>query len=238
MAESCLNCGKAVKENYCANCGQAVQLKRIDANYVAHEIGQVLNFERGILFTVWELLIRPGENIRDFLSENRRRLVKPIIFIIATSLIFSFINQYFNIEEGYVNYDETKQSTIGIIFKWVENNYGYANIIMGIFIALWTKLFFRKYGYNFFEILILLCFVMGIGMLIYSVFALFQGLTHINIMQIGGVIGFIYSAWAIGQFFDKTKFSNFVKAFLSYLLGFFTFSLIAIFIGVLTDLVA
>ena len=202
MAESCLNCGKAVKENYCPNCGQAAQIKRIDANYVAHEIGQVLNFERGILFTVWELLIRPGENIRDFLSENRRRLVKPIIFIIATSLIFSFINQYFNIEEGYVNYDETKQSTIGIIFKWVENNYGYANIIMGIFIALWTKLFFRKYAYNFFECLILLCFVMGIGMLIYSVFALFQGLTHINIMQIGGLIGFIYSAWAIGQFFE------------------------------------
>ena len=119
MAEPCLNCGKAVKENYCPNCGQAAQIKRIDANYVAHAIGQVLNFERGILFTVWELLIRPGENIRDFLSENRRRLVKPIIFIIATSLIFSFINQYFNIEEGYVNYDETKQSTIGIIFKWV-----------------------------------------------------------------------------------------------------------------------
>lgn len=234
----CKNCNYEIELNYCPNCGQEAKIKRIDGSYIAHEIGQVLSFERGILFTIKELLVRPGENIRNFLSENRKRLVKPIIFIIATSLIFSIINQYFNIEKGYVNYDEPKQTTIGIIFKWVENNYGYANILMGIFIALWTKLFFRKYSFNFFEILILLCFVMGIGMLIYSVFALFQGLTHINLMQIGGVIGFIYSSWAIGQFFGKAKFSNYIKAFISYLLGFFTFTLTAIFIGALIDLIA
>jgi len=34
---------------------------------------------------------------------------------------------------------------------------------MGIVIAMWSGLFFRKYGYNFYEILILLCFVMGMG---------------------------------------------------------------------------
>jgi len=233
----CENCKVKIKQNYCPNCGKEAKIKRIDGNYIAQEISQVLNFERGILFTIKELLIRPGENIRYFLSENRRRLVKPIIFIIATSLIYSLINQYFNLEEGYVNYDETKQSTIGIIFKWVESNYGYANFIMGIFIAIWTKLFFRKYSFNFFEILILLCFVMGMGMLIYSIFALFQGLTAINLMQIGGIIGFIYSAWAIGQFFDKNKISNYFKAFLAYFLGFLTFTLTAMFIGTLIDLI-
>jgi hypothetical protein len=136
-----------------------------------------------------------------------------------------------------VKFEETKQSTIGLIFKWVQDHYGYANIIMGIFIALWAKLFFRKYHYNFFEILILLCFVMGIGMLIYSVFAIFQGLTHIDLMQIASAISFIYSAWAMGQFFDKSKFSNYLKAFCSYLLGFLTFALTTILIGTLIDLI-
>ena len=210
---NCKNCNAEIKHNYCPNCGQATKIKRIDGYYIAHEIGQILNFERGILFTVRELLIKPGENIKNFISENRNRLVKPIIFIIITSLIYSLINHLFHIEDGYIKFDETKQSTTGHIFKWVQNNYGYANIIMGIFIAFWTKLFFRKYNYNFFEILILLCFVMGIGMLIYSAFALFKGLTHIDLMQIAGAVGFIYSAWAIGQFFDKSRFSNYVKAF-------------------------
>ena len=189
------------------------------------------------MFTIKELLIRPGENIRNFILENRGRLVKPVIFIIVTSLIYSLINHFFHIEDGYVKFDETKQSATGLIFQWVQDHYGYANIIMGIFIAFWTKLFFRKYNYNFFEILILLCFVMGIGMLIYSVFALFQGLIHIDLMQIASIVGIIYSAWAIGQFFDKSKFSNYVKAFFSYLLGFLTFSLTAILIGTLIDLI-
>jgi len=234
---NCKNCNAEVKQNYCPNCGQATIIKRIDGHYIAHEIGHILNFERGILFTVRELLIRPGENVRNFISENRSRLVKPIIFIIVTSLVYSIINHFFNIDDSYVKYVETEQSTTGYIFQWVQDHYGYANIIMGIFIAFWTKLFFRKYNYNFFEILILLCFVMGIGMLIYSVFALFHGLIHIDLMQIASIVGITYSAWAIGQFFDKSKFSNYVKAFFSYLLGFLTFSLTAILIGTLIDLI-
>ncbi len=234
---NCKNCSAEVSQNYCSNCGQPTILKRIDGNYIIHEIGQILNLERGILFTIKELIIRPGENVRNFISENRGRLVKPIIFIIITSLIYSLINQFFHIEDSYVKFEEAEQSTTGYIFKWVQDHYGYANIIMGIFIAFWAKLFFRKYNYNYFEILILLCFVMGIGMLIYSIFALLQGLIHIDLMQIAGIIGFIYSAWAIGQFFDKSKFLNYVKAFFSYFLGFLTFSLAVILIGTLIEFI-
>jgi len=232
---NCKNCNAEVSQNYCANCGQPAVLKRIDGNYILHEIGQILNFDRGILFTILELLIRPGENIRNFISENRRRLVKPVIFIIVTSLIYSLINQFLHIEDGYVQYEETEQSTTGIIFQWVQDHYGYANIIMGIFIAFWTKLFFRKYNYNFFEVLILLCFVMGVGMLIYSIFALIQSLVDFDLMQIAGIVGFVYAAWAIGQFFDKSKFSNYVKAFSAYFLGFLSFSIIAVLIGTIID---
>jgi hypothetical protein len=56
-------------------------------------------------------------------------------------------------------------------------------------------------------------------------------------MQLAGIVGFIYSTWAIGHFFDKSKFSNYVKAFFSYILGFITFTFIAILIGTLIDLI-
>lgn len=234
---TCKNCQTEVTQNYCPNCGQAAQVRRIDGHYIKHEIAHLLHFERGILFTIRELLVRPGENIQNFLLENRSRLVKPILFLILTSLFYSIVNHYFHIEDSYVQYKDTKKSTTVLIFQWVQEHYGYANIIMGIFIAAWTKLFFRKHPYNFFEILILLCFVMGIGMLIYSVFALIQGLMHIDLMQIAGVAGFIYSAWAIGQFFDKSRFLSYAKGFFAYLLGFLSFSLAAILLGTLIDLV-
>ena len=101
--------------------------------------------------------------------------------------------------------------------EWIQNNYGYANILMGIFIAFWTKLLFKKYKYNFYEILIVLCFVMGIGMLIYTVFGLLEAITQLKLLQIGGIIGFIYTSWAIGSFFDKKKKMNYLKALFAYL---------------------
>jgi len=233
---TCKNCNTEVNLNYCPNCGQAAKLKRIDGHYIQHEIEHVLHFEKGIFYTVKELLIRPGQNVREFIADNRVRLVKPIIFIIISSLIYTIINHYFHLEDGYVSYDEAEKSTTGVIFEWVQNHYGYSNIIMGIFIALWLKLFFKKYDYNFFEILILLCFVMGIGMLIFSVFAIAEGLFHFKLMQISGVVGIAYCSWAVGQFFEKAKITSYLKAFVSYMLGMVTFTFSVMLLGFLVDL--
>ncbi len=234
---NCKNCNNELNSNFCPNCGQPSNLKRIDGHYIIHEIEHVLHFERGILFTIKELVTNPGQNIRNYFSENRSRLVKPIIFIIVTSLIYSLCNQFFHFEDSYINYVDTKKSATTEIFNWVQGHYGYANIIMGIFIALWTKLFFKKYEYNFFEILILLCFVMGMGMLIYSVFGIIQGLTNIKLMQIAGIVGFVYTTWAVGHFFGKDKISNYLKAFFAYLLGMLTFTFAAFLLGALIDII-
>ena len=76
---------------------------------------------------------------------------------------------------------------------------------------------------------------MGIGMLIYSVFGIAQGITQMKLMQFAGLFGFSYSAWAIGQFFEKKKVISYIKAISAYLLGMLTFSLVAILIGTIID---
>jgi hypothetical protein len=78
---------------------------------------------------------------------------------------------------------------------------------------------------------------MGIGMLIYSVFGIIQGLTHLNLIQIAGVVVFVYTTWAVGHFFGKTKINNYVKAFFAYFLGMLTFTLAAIILGILIDFI-
>lgn len=234
---NCKTCNTEVNTKFCPDCGQPTSLKRIDGKYIIHEIGHLLHFERGFLYTVRELITNPGQSIRNFLFENRNRLVKPIIFIIVSSLIYTLCNHLFHFEDGWVmKADEKKSSTLAI-FKWVQGHYGYANLIMGIFIALWTKLFFNKYKYNFFEILILLCFVMGMGMLIYSIFGLIQGLTQFKLMQIAGLVGYIYTTWAVGHFFDKTKLASYLKALIAFLLGMSTFVIAATLLGTLIDLI-
>ena len=182
-----------------------------------------------------ELITKPGQNIRNYLLENRTRLVKPIIFIIVTSLIYTLISHFFHIEEEIVDFKGLENSSIGTILKWIQGNYGYASILTGIFVAIWLKVFFKKYGYNFFELLIMLCFVQGISMLIFAVFALAQGLLHFKLLSFAGFIGLSYMVWAMGNFFESGKIGNYFKALLSLLLGTITFYMIIISTGLIID---
>ncbi len=232
---NCKNCATEVNSSYCPNCGQPVNIKRIDKKYILQEIAHHLNFEKGITFTIKGLITNPGQTVKSYLLENRTKLVKPIFFIIVTSVVYTLCNSFFHFEDSYIRYSNNTKSTVIEISKWVQGNYGYANIIMGMFIALWIKIFFKNHNFNFFEILMLLCFVMGIGMLIYSFFGVLQSLIGINLTQIGSFIAFIYTFWAIGHFFDKTKITSFIKAFFAYILGMLTFSLLVILIGLTID---
>ncbi len=233
----CKNCNSKISGNFCSNCGQPSLLRRIDGRYIRDEIGHILHFDKGIFYTIKELFIRPGKNVREFLTDNRNRLVKPIFFIIVTSLIYTVINHYFGIEEQYIQQSGLENTTIGKIIKWMQEHYGYGNILMGIFIAFFIKLFFRKSKYNFYEILILLCFVMGIAMLIYSFFALLQGVFNISLFQIGGLFAFTYTTFAIADFYDRTKVKNYFKAFAAYMIGMICSFVALIAIGLIIDLI-
>ena len=234
--EKCTNCDADLIGEFCSNCGRPHTVKRINGSYILSEVGSVLNFDKGILFTMRELLLRPGQNVQKFIHSDRSRLVKPVVFLIVCSLFYTISQQLFHFEDGYVNYSFEKESTANLMFQWITTHYGYANILMAVFIAAWIKMFFRKYGYNFFEIIILLCFVMGMGMLIFSIFGFVDSLVNFTIIDKGFLLGVLYMSWAIGQFFDKKKYLNYFKALLAYMLGLMTFTIIALVIGFLIDL--
>lgn len=235
--EHCKKCGADLSDEFCSKCGSPKSLKRIDGSYILEEVVSVFNFDKGIFYTIKELLIRPGENVKKFIHNDRNRLVKPIIFVIVCSLIYTIAQQLLRFEDGYVNAGGFGDSAITEVYGWIQGNYGYANILMAIFISFWLKLFFKKYDYNFFEIIILLCFVMGIGMLIYTLFGIIESITHLRVLQIGGMIGFIYTSWAIGQFFDKAQKVNYLKAIIAYLLGMLSFYFLAVILGLAIDFI-
>ena len=233
---NCKNCNTEVNSKFCPDCGQPTSLKRIDRHYIIHEIEHILHFERGILYTIRELITNPGQNIRTYLSENRSRLVKTVIFIIITSLIYTLTSHFFHIKEEVINFEVSDKSAIGSILKWMQEHYGYTSILTGIFIAIWLKIFFKKYEYNFYELLIMLCFVQGISMLIFAIFAFLQGISHFNLLSFAGILGVIYMTWGIGNFFEERKIGNYAKALVSFFLGTMTFYIIVFAIGISIDM--
>lgn len=234
----CKKCESEFKGNYCSNCGNPHEIERINGPYIISEIASILNFQKGIFCTIKELLIRPGQNIRQFLTEDRNRLVKPIMFILICSLTYTIFQQIFKFEDGYIGLQfDGSDSVISPIFQWIAQNYGYSNILLSLFVAAWIKIFYLKYDYNFYEIIILLLYISGMQMLMFSLLGMLESLIKIPILSFGSYIVLIYAFWAIAQFYDKRKILNYLKAPISYTLGLFTFFFAAIGIGLLIDLI-
>ncbi len=231
----CKNCNSELGGNFCSNCGYPKELKRIDGKYILNEIGSVVNFDKGIFYTIKELLLRPDNAVKEFILEDRKRLVKPILFLIVCSLVYTIAQQLLKFEDGYINMDfeDWNDKPIGKMFNWVTKNYGYANVLMAVFTTMWIKIFFWKYRYNVYEIFILLCFSMGISMLIFTLFGAIETIINYPILQYGANIAIIYSAWAIGQFFNGKKKWNYLKGLLSYFLGMITFAMTLTIIGII-----
>lgn len=212
-------------------------MKRIDRHYIVDEISSILNFDKGIFYTVKELILRPGNTIRGFIHENRKKLVKPIFFIIICSLVYSIAQQYLSFEAGYIQFNfENREAPITLkMYKWFTQNYGYMNILLAIPITLWIKILFKKYGYNYYEIYILLCYTMGISMLFNTFLGIVETIIDIRLLQFGIFIAIIYNAWAIGQFFDRKKKRSYLKGFLSYLFGMLSSLLIFILMAMILE---
>ena len=231
----CKHCGSEVNGDYCSNCGYPKEVKRITSSYLLGEIGSVLNLDKGIFFTIRELLLRPGKSIRKYVEEDRKYLISPIVFIIICSLIYTLLQRWFHFEDGYVNFSFEEEATAAVIFKWVSNNYGYANIIMALLIAPWLRLFFIKSRFNIYEILIALCFAMGVGMLIFGFFGVIQTYVSVQILDKAILLGVLYVVWAIAKFFHSKKHYFFFIALLAYFLGMFSFGLFVSLIGFIVD---
>lgn len=66
-------------------------LKRITFKGLLGFVLSVLNFEKGILFTIRELIIRPKQVIEEYLKRDRKKLVNPVRFLVFSTALATFL---------------------------------------------------------------------------------------------------------------------------------------------------
>jgi Protein of unknown function (DUF3667) len=238
--ENCKSCNQPLTGNFCSNCGRSVNLKRIDKHYVLHEVSHLLHLEKGFFYTVKELFLRPGKSICTFIAEDRNKLMKPIAFLVFASVVFTVFEYAFKADKIYQQRENLQfdKSSITTILNWVKGHWGYTNIMVSIFIGWSLRLFFKKYKYNLFESIVLICFVTGQTMLILTFFT-----PLVSILSVGtfilmtSLISYGYAIWAIAQFYDGRKIVNYIKAIVAYFLGYILFYLLIVPVGLIADLV-
>ena len=236
----CKNCNFKVdsKKTFCGECGTPLVLRKIDKKYVFSEIKQEFLFEKGYLFTAKEIFLYPSKSINNFLSQNRGRITKPIIFFLITSIIFSvFMNSFHYFFPSKFASDESGDIYTDLILmelSWgpnankILNSYlDYVYFIWIIIMALILKLFFLKGRYNFYEIALSLCYIISIQLLIIIPFRLYTLFNlpsiSIGIIRMPALFSSFYSIWAINSLLEGRKVLKLIKVVLAYSISYIAF---------------
>lgn len=246
---TCKNCNKNFDGNFCNNCGQKSNVQKINFTYLVDEISNsVLQVNRGILFTIKELFVRPGNSIREFLEGKRKQHFKPLAFVLLVSTIYVLLT-YFTGTKTFLGNALTgvsdaissrgqELSTSIKILNWLANNYAYSTLLLLPIFSLASYLSFKKVQYNYFEHLILNFYITGQQIVIYIIFTFLYYAFNSDSYFLQGlpfILSILFTFLTFIQFFQSKKIVT--KIFLTLLAYILYFIFIVVFmtlIGYLT----
>jgi len=145
--DKCLNCETPIAGKFCSECGQKADTHRITfKHFIMHDVLHgVWHFEKGMLFTAKEALIRPGKAALDYITGKRIRYYNVFYLILLLIGLNIFINHYYDhFQEVYNGVNEGVKNDNGRKIAAFMNKY--AKIIIFSFVP-----FFACNGYLVFR---------------------------------------------------------------------------------------
>lgn len=222
----CKNCGSGLSGKYCSNCSQKADTHRFTFRHFIHEfVHTFTHVDKGILFLIKEMFLRPGIVTREYLEGKRKKYFNPFQYLVLGIAVSFFLT----VKLGVIGYRSVSPDVLAALshqqlFFLQFNNfiYTYFNIIIfsGIpLMAFFSWIFYRKSGYNFTENLVFQTFIGAQRNLIYILLMPF--LYILKEKWIWGIgtyyfIFIIYYGLAYIQFFPGNKIVNLVKYILSF----------------------
>ncbi len=98
-SKHCLNCNANLtkSENFCSNCGQVTSTHRFTVASFFHEgFHAVTHADKGLLYLLKELTIRPGFVAREFIEGKRKKYFNPFTLFLLLMALFVFVNTFIN----------------------------------------------------------------------------------------------------------------------------------------------
>lgn len=228
VESTCKSCGAEMTGPFCAQCGKPKSWRKMDGGYLMLELAGLFNVEKGLVYTFSSLMTRPGAALREYLTGDRSKFVKPLTFLLATSFFYTVFSKMLKVTPVFDYAKFGENNPFVSIMAWVSSHYGYANVMLGLVMSLWIKLFFRKSPYHYVEILAILCFSLGIEMMLLLGF---EGVLYFLPKipySLGSLLMFGYGIWSLGDFFRPHAWMNYLKTSLVYALSFISFYFIII----------
>ncbi len=139
----CHNCGTQFTGNFCPLCGQRAEIGRVGWNSIKDNIAILWGLDsRSFLYTLVQLIGRPGYLVRDYISGHRQVSFPPIkmlvivcLFVVAFEWVFNLRNDVLGIQFNIPKVDE--------IVEWINSQKSWATLLLQSFYILPTWLVFR-----------------------------------------------------------------------------------------------
>ncbi len=235
--KTCKNCDFTFDGKFCPQCGQKAKTKRITMRQVLKDLQQhFIHVDQGFLYTIRQLLLRPGHSIREYIAGKRVRHVRPLKFVfwsVAISfLVFHYVGLDRDMAEKMVN-QQTGSERARImsekIYQLITDHPTILLFFMIPMIALWSRALFRRKDYNYAEHFVLNAYLMGelslASVLTAPLSKLISNVTTTTwpVTLSSLAIWVLYFGWAYVQFFEPShKIWTGVKGALAIVLGYLT----------------
>jgi len=138
----CQNCGLEFAGNFCPCCGQKATLGKVNWTSVRENVMEIWGIgTRSMSYTLWQLFLRPGYLIRDYIEGKRQVSFPPVKMLLIVAIICTLFS---NLIKPFFPEETVQAEGTGMdFFKWAENNQGWGMLILSSVLILPTWILFR-----------------------------------------------------------------------------------------------
>ena len=143
----CANCGYDFAGKFCPHCSQKAGLKKVSWKNVLQSTAEVWGMgNRSLLYSLWQLIWRPGYFISDYINGKRQVSFPPVKMLVLMGVLSVLIDKLFGSHEvkafqGGTSYGDQ-------FFAWLESSPGWGWLVMTGFFMIPTWCLFRYASRN------------------------------------------------------------------------------------------
>ena len=138
----CVNCDNVFVGNYCPYCSQKAGVKNISWKSVLQSTAEVWGMgNRSMLYSLWQLIWRPGYFISDYINGKRQVSFPPVKMLVVMGVISVLIDHLCGINEFKTIQGD--KSLVAHFFAWLKSSPGWGWFIMTGFFMIPTWCLFH-----------------------------------------------------------------------------------------------
>ena len=144
-SHTCACCGNVYEGNYCPVCAQKADQRRITWGALRESTLDLWGLgTRSMPFSIWQLMLRPGYFIADYISGKRQVSFPPVKMLFFVTVITLLIENIFGVTQANTEIDLDEEISIFnitiITINWLKENPAWATLILLSFFIIPTHL--------------------------------------------------------------------------------------------------